>query len=104
MSDEYIKVLREMRDSEFAFGDEQAALDAAIAALEGWRPIESAPNFFIGYERGDFGPVIYGVIRGPFGDFKLLADPEFEVEPTHWMPIPKQPAAPPTTADAKESV
>lgn len=54
-----------------------------------WQTIETAPEWgvFLGYERGDFGPVYYGVCRGPFGDLKLAADPEFEVEPSHWMPI-----------------
>lgn len=54
-----------------------------------WQPIETAPDggVFLGYEAGDFGPAYYGVLRGPFGDLKLAADPEFEVYPTHWAPI-----------------
>lgn len=80
----------------FALREVADELDALLRASgDGWQPIETAPlgGLFLGTSLGDFGPEVYGVIRGPFGDFKLAADPEWEVDPTHWMEIPMPPAA-----------
>jgi len=68
---------------------------AAIAAMPGWRPIETAPaeKTLIGWNTLWSDPGLiwkafdgHSWKEGPCGDFF-----DFGFEPTHWMPLPQPP-------------
>lgn len=97
---EHVKVLEQMRASgfDYDFDNEQyAAIDAAIAALNPWQPIETAPKdgtrvLVCGTHWEDRQPII--VEWDP--DYELWATPYGvllgEGLPDVWSPLPPPPA------------
>ena len=84
-------------------------LVAELAKENEWQPIETAPKdgtVFLGYKLGQFREC-YKVPRDDcdmwcFGGTSGADDLFPNIKPTHWMPLPKQPALDAATAQGEE--